>query len=140
MENKNVLHAEDIPQVAMDAMNDVHRNELDIVNCVNVAILDNNIEEITRLCDSWLEHTRAHFNRENSMMEKYGFPAYDCHQGEHINAFEELESIVKAWKDTKDQHVLAIYVRDTWPKWYVNHISTMDIVTSAFIKQGMLNE
>ncbi len=140
MENNNVLDAGDIPQVAMDAMNDVHRSELDIVNSVNVAILANDSEKISLLCDNWLEHTRAHFDREKSMMEKYNFPAFDCHQGEHVIALQELESIVKAWKSTNEQQALAVYVRDTWPKWYVNHISTMDTVTSAFIKQSMLNE
>jgi len=140
MGNNNVLEAEDIPQVAMDAMNDVHRSELDIVNSVNVAILANDSEKISLLCDNWLEHTKAHFDREKLMMEKYNFPAFDCHQGEHVIALQELESIVKAWKSTNEQQALAVYVRDTWPKWYVNHISSMDTVTSAFIKQSMLNE
>ena len=74
------------------------------------------------------------------MMEKYGFPAYHCHHGEHVTALQDLEAIVNAWKDTNDQETLAVYVSDTWPKWYVNHISTMDTVTSAFINQSISNE
>ena len=139
MKNDNVLEASAIPQVAMDAMNDVHRDELDIVNNVNSAILANDSAKITQLCHQWLEHTKAHFDRENMMMEKYGFPAFHCHHGEHVTALQDLESIVNAWKDTNDQEALAVYVRDTWPKWYVNHISTMDTVTSAFIKQSIMN-
>jgi len=140
MTNNNVLEASAIPQVAMDAMNDVHREELDIVNNVNSAILANDSAQITQLCQQWLEHTKVHFDRENLMMEKYGFPAFHCHHGEHVSALQNLESIIKDWKDSKDLDALAIYVRDTWPTWYVNHISTMDTVTSAFIKQSMLND
>lgn len=140
MTNNNVLDASAIPQVAMDAMNDVHREELDIVNNVNSAILSSDSEQITRLCHQWLEHTKAHFDRENSMMEKYDFPAYHCHHGEHVDALQDLESIINAWKDTNDLDALTVYVRDTWPKWYVNHISTMDTITSAFIKQSISNE
>ena len=140
MTNNNVLEASAIPQVAMDAMNDVHRDELDIVNNVNSAILANDAAKITQLCHQWLEHTKAHFDRENSLMEKYGFPAFHCHHREHVTALLDLEAIVNAWKDTNDQEALSVYVRDTWPKWYVNHISTMDTVTSAFIKQSMLND
>ena len=141
MKNNNVLEASAIPQVAMDAMNDVHRDELNIVNNVNSAILANDSAQITQLCRQWLEHTKAHFDRENSLMEKYGFPAYHCHHGEHVTALHELESIVNTWKDTNDQGALAVYIRETWSKWYVNHISTMDTaVTSAFIKRSILNE
>jgi len=140
MTNNNVLEASAIPQVAMEAMNDVHREELDIVNNVNLAILANDVSQITLLCHRWLEHTKAHFDRENSMMEKYGFPAFHCHHGEHVNALQDLESIINVWKDANDLDALAVYVREIWPKWYVNHISTMDTVTSAFIKQSMLNE
>ena len=140
MEKQNVLEFKDVPQVAMDAMNDVHREELNIVNYLHGAILDNDLAKITQLCQQWLEHTKAHFDRENAMMEKYGFPAYHCHHGEHVEALQGLESIINNWKDSNNLDKLATYVRDIWPKWYVTHISTMDMVTSAFIKQRLLQE
>lgn len=135
MKNTHVLEYEDIPQVAMDAMNDVHREELDIVNKIHSAILDKNKERISQLCQQWLEHTEAHFDKENTMMEKYSFPAYHCHRGEHVEALQDLQSIIQDWNDKQDIDVLSSYVRDSWPQWYINHISTMDMVTSAFIKQ-----
>jgi len=140
MKNNNVLEASAIPQVAMDAMNDVHRDELNIVNNVNSAIVVNDAERVTQLCKQWLEHTKAHFDKENSMMEKYGFPAYHCHHGEHVEALQGLEAIIQEWNDNNDFEVLAAYVTDTWPQWYVTHITTMDTVTSAFIKQSISNE
>lgn len=140
MGNNNVLEYEDIPQVAMDAMNDVHRNELDIVNKISAAISVNDVVTIDQLCQEWLEHTKAHFDRENSFMKKYSFPAYHCHHGEHVEALLGLESIINAWQENHDLDVLATYVKNTWPQWYINHISTMDIVTSAFIKGCMARE
>jgi hemerythrin len=140
MKSNNVLEYEDIPQVAMDAMNDVHREELEIVNSIHSAIIAGNEAEVSQLCQQWLEHTKAHFDKENSMMEKYGFPAYHCHHGEHVEALKGLESVIQGWNDRHDIQDLTVYVRDDWPQWYINHISTMDTVTSAFIKQSMLNE
>ncbi len=134
MENNNVLEAEQIPQVAMDTMNDVHREELMIVNNVSSAIESRDSAQISQLCDQWLEHTQAHFARENAMMETYNFPALHCHYGEHVEALQGLESIISAWKEKADLEALTSYVRNTWPQWYINHISTMDTVTSAFIK------
>jgi len=140
MKINNVLEYDDIPQVAMDAMNEVHREELVIVNTVHSAIIAANKAEITTLCQQWIEHTKAHFDRENSMMEKYGFPAFHCHYGEHIEALKGLESIIQQWNENKDLNALKDYVSVTWPQWYVNHISTMDTVTSIFIKQSIQNE
>lgn len=134
MKNTNVLEPGQIPQVAMEAMNGVHREELDIVNNVSAAIAAHDLEKTTQLCEQWLEHTRAHFDRENTLMEQYKFPAYHCHHGEHVEALDGLGSVLKDWRDTNDLDALAAYVREVWPKWYVNHISTMDAVTSAFIK------
>ena len=140
MEKQNALEFKDVPQVAMDAMNDVHHEELNIVNHLNIAILDDDSAKITQMCEQWLEHTIAHFDRENAMMEKYGFPAYHCHHGEHVEALQGLESVINNWKNGNDLGKLATYVRDAWPKWYVTHISTMDMVTSAFIKQSISKE
>lgn len=134
MKNYNVLETAQIPQVAMDAMNDVHREELMIVNNVSAAIANNDSVKITQLCDQWLEHTKAHFDRENTLMETYSFPAFHCHHGEHIEALQGLKSIINDWQENADLEALTTYVRDTWPEWYINHISTMDMVTSAYIK------
>ncbi len=140
MENKHVLDVTDIPRVALDAMNDVHKDELAIVNNVNAAIISRDVDKISLLCKEWLAHTNAHFDKEKYMMEKYDFPAFHCHQNEHIEALELLEKTLAAWTQQNNLDELAIYVQKTWPEWYINHISTMDVMTSAFIKQCMDNE
>ncbi len=140
MKNHPVLEYDNIPQVAMDAMNDVHREELGIVNNLHSALVTGSKDEISILCEQWLKHTKAHFDRENMMMEKYQFPAIQCHQTEHFEVLKSLETIIGESQNTHDFKALTEYVSNDWPKWYVNHISTMDIVTSAFIKQSMANE
>ena len=71
------------------------------------------------------------------MMEKYNFPAYHCHHAEHVEALQGLRDIINAWNEHEDLEGLTVYVQITWPKWYIDHISTMDVVTSAFIKQSI---
>ena len=134
MENNKVLDPTQIPLVAMDAMNEVHREELEIVNHISSAIAENNTANITELCTQWLEHTKAHFERENNLMETHSFPAFHCHHGEHVEALQGLEEVIAAWQATADIESLSHYVREVWPKWYLQHIATMDTVTSAFIK------
>lgn len=135
MKDDTVLAYKDIPQVAMDTMNDVHKEELTIVNNIYSAIVDNDHDKISQLCTQWIEHTQDHFDKENKMMETYGFPAYHCHHTEHVEALELLQSTVQNWNSQQDIEALTLYVKSSWPQWYVNHISTMDTITSAFIKQ-----
>lgn len=140
MQNNNVLESSQIPHVAMAKMNEVHREELDIVNSINNAICAKDVEKVTHLCQQWWEHTQAHFERENGFMQTYNFPAFHCHHTEHENALQTLDSVIKAWQENQDLTALSAYVTQTWPDWYINHISTMDTVTSAYIKQCIENE
>ncbi len=41
------------------------------------------------------------------MMEKYSFPAFHYHHGEHIEALQGLQSIIDEWIDKKDLSKLA---------------------------------
>lgn len=137
MKSTNVLEYDDIPQVAMDAMNGVHREELHIVNTLYSAILNKNEVDVSLLCQQWLEHTKAHFAKENEMMETHHFPAYHCHYDEHVDALQVLELVISDWDNNHNFDALAISINESWAPWYVNHISSMDIVTSAFIKQSI---
>ena len=101
-QNQNVLEWDDIPRVAMPVMNEVHQEELTLVNRLNALLeqarqdgLDR--EAISQMFQQWIEHTKAHLNRENMMMEQYAFPAYPCHQGEHEQALYKLESQYQQW-------------------------------------------
>ncbi len=102
----NILECEDIPKVAMDAMNDVHCEELTIVNKINDAIEKNDTKKISQLCSDWLEHTIAHFAKENEMMETVSFPAYHCHHQEHTDALKVLQSVIQSWEETKNKSEL----------------------------------
>ena len=144
-QNFRILECSEIPQVAMDAMNEVHCDELTLVNQLNELIETTRLsgridDEIGSAIERWIEHTYAHFDRENSMMQACSFPAYQCHYSEHQQALQGLESIYQEWKDQKDLNALADYVQNVWPQWFVNHISTLDVVTSAFIKQSLETE
>ena len=95
--------------------------------------------EINSVMEEWINHTKAHFSRENTLMETYNFPAYRCHLNEHELALKQLEMIFRNWLEQQDLNELAEYVQAVWPQWFVNHISTMDIVTSAFISQQVMS-
>ncbi len=139
--NKNILDPESLPLVSIDFMNNTHIEELEMINHIGEKVsslqakgntTNEDISIVSELLDNWLEHTQAHFARENELMQEYQFPAYAIHSGEHEAALQTIETVINAWKDNTDIEPLAEYLFSTWPNWFTNHVSSMDKVTAQF--------
>lgn len=124
-----------LPNVAMPFMNAVHSDELalvsrlltDLGNAADPANIDAQIA-------AWVEHTKAHFAREERLMHEYDFFATPCHQGEHKTALLQLLGVQQQWLRERDTALLQDYIHH-WREWLQQHISTMDFVTAQFLSQ-----
>ena len=125
-----------LPEVAMTFMNTVHCDELALVgNLRNKLINGAAVEEIDDSLKAWLDHTEAHFSREEGLMETYRFPPYLIHQREHQQALGALRFAQEKWLSTRDVATLLSYIQLDWRNWLQKHISTMDLVTARFLSQ-----
>lgn len=81
----------------------------------------------------FIDHCRHHFAREEAMMQKTGFFAMGCHQGEHERVLTELETVLAKLEagDAQDS-----YFTKTLPEWLMIHRNTMDFVTAQFAQQA----
>lgn len=136
MTDKIVLSNDLIPEVALPFMNSVHHEELELVN----ELLDrlagsDNTASVSEQLNEWVEHTKAHFAREEHYMQEYNFPPYLVHSMEHESVLQQLLGVQQSWEESLDRDALAGYIRDTWVPWLQNHISTMDFVTAQFLSQ-----
>jgi hemerythrin len=130
-----------IPQVDMDFMNEVHKEDVDIINNIFEHILDYDGSEesaavIDDLYSQWIEHTVIHFQNEEIKMQEMRFPPYLAHKGEHDRALQEMRDLFTHWQQYRDIKTLKIYFIETLPAWLHTHISTMDTVTSRFFATG----
>jgi len=139
-----LLKKEDIPLIAMDFMNDVHHEEIDLINKIYESILvyeDNSNEENEKIIEKeykkWNEHTISHFQGEEVKMDETGFPAYSFHKSEHDRELELMEEVFQNWENTKNIQELKEYFENTLPEWLVNHIQSMDKITAEFFKTGI---
>jgi hemerythrin len=137
--NKIILEAGTIPHVDLGFMNNTHFEEIEIVKALGeniTAYQQNNSEDkakkITDSLNIWLEHTKAHFARENKLMQETHFPAYSIHSQAHEAAFNRLETITKAWQIDKNIDPVAEYVFTLWPDWFNAHVNSMDMMTARF--------
>lgn len=134
----------DLPMVAMDFMNDVHIEDVDIINELYDLLVayeknstQENFEKINSKYEQWFEHTVNHFKGEEIEMEQKGFPPYIVHKGEHDNALNIMDNVYKQWLESKDINILINYLKDTLLPWLINHIQTMDTITAMFFKTGL---
>jgi len=139
--NKIILEASTFPKVDIDFMNNTHFDELVIVQNVGELVSayqhnnspnDSDTQEVTDALTGWLDHTHAHFSRENLLMDEVEFPMYHIHFGEHERVLNEMETIVNTWKKSHDIKPVEEYVFNLWPTWFNNHVNSMDLMTAQF--------
>lgn len=91
-------------------------------------------EELPGLYKKLFDHTREHLERENELMERIGFFAYDMHKGEHDRVLAEMQDFQDKL-DAGDLAAVRTYVQETVPDWFINHLESMDTATAMFARQ-----
>ena len=137
-----VLDVSDIPQIALDSMNQTHKEEVELINKLGELLEEGmksqpDADAITAMLTEWLEHTREHFASENQLMQEHGFPAYPVHANEHQQVLVQIEAIYQRWLDDNEVQPLADFIFSDWPQWFDNHVNSMDMVTAQYLSQIM---
>ena len=131
-----------IPLVAMESMNEVHFEEVDLLNALSARldalpadgkISDAELADIDHRLDDLVLHTREHFASEEEMMIATQFPAYPMHKAEHDRRLEVAAVVVEAWKQTRSIETLKNFIQEDTPAWVVHHIQTMDTITAQYL-------
>ncbi len=122
-----------LPKVAFDEMNNVHAEEVALINELESLLRHNDIAGIEKQLDHIFQHTIDHFQNEQQLMQKVGFPAYMMHKTEHDRVLNEMQLVVMDWRTRKDNEILQTYFFKTIPIWLALHIASMDTITAQFI-------
>jgi hemerythrin-like metal-binding domain len=129
-----LIKENEIPRVALNDMNKVHDVEIEIVNKLYDAIMKNeDIAEILKYFDEFLNDVINHFTFEQGLMEKYNFFAYPMHRAEHDRVLHELKSLEKMLKEKGDIKTVKDYLENVFKPWIINHVQTMDTVTAMYL-------
>ena len=139
--SKTILEVDTIPQVEIDFMNTTHFEEINMVKKLGEVITlyqeggsntESEESSISKLLQDWLDHTVAHFERENKLMQETGFPAYTVHSDEHEIALNKMKAVTQAWQQNKDIELVSDYIFTLWPNWFNGHVNSMDMMTAKF--------
>lgn len=139
-----LIDKQNMPMVAMEFMNEVHKEDIDIINELYGLIVEyeknsnhKNKEFIDRKYEEWFKHTMSHFEGEEKLMLEKGFPPYHVHKGEHDKVLLHMDDIYKQWQKSGNIQLLKNFIANYLPQWLTQHIQTMDTVTAMFFKTGL---
>lgn len=139
-----LINKNNLPLVAEDFMNDVHYEDVNIINDLYEKLLNyidaetkENKNIVIDAYQNWYDHTVSHFKGEEDKMIELNFPPYMMHKGEHEKCLEQMRQVLDYFIKNDDKEFLKSYLELDLINWLVNHIQTMDTVTAMFFKTGM---
>jgi len=130
------INPSDITEVATPFMQKTHLEEVAMLNelyeLFDQARQGLETASLADKIDAVVDHTHAHFERENEQMFVLNFPPYAIHKQVHDGHLKQLDDVVNTWKKDGDLTPLFTFFEVTTPTWMKQHISTMDFVTANF--------
>jgi len=115
----------EIQKVAYEPMNEVHKNEVKVLEKLISALNKN--KNVKNILEEFIKDVEEHFAFEEGLMKKYDFFAYTPHKMEHDKIINELYSLRE-----KDNKYIKKYINERFIPWLNQHIETIDTVTGGF--------
>lgn len=116
--------------LGISTMDNTHFEFIDLVNQLGAA---ENKAHFIELFQKFFEHTNAHFEAENQLMQQTGFPAIHEHMGEHLRVLGEMNRLSVRVKNGSTLMARS-YIEEHLPEWFTLHAATMDSALAAHIK------
>jgi len=119
------LEWEEKYSVGVEELDKQHKVLVDILNELFDAMLDRKGNEVLgKMISKMLDSTRAHFSREEKLMEKYGYPDLPLQRNEH-RLFIEKILVFKSDFDG-GRKLLSVKIITFFKTWLSQHFSTAD--------------
>lgn len=131
-----MIRLEQIPILAITSMNDTHLDESLIINKLDTAVSNNELDKIYEILHELLAHTNMHYAAEEKMMEESNFPEYKKHKKEHDRHLTELKSVIDYFEINKEPRAIYAYIEGNLEAWTLHHADTMDRELALFVKEN----
>lgn len=111
--------------VGVRAMDDQHGILMDTLNELRLQLMrGTNAKEVREHLGCLVEFTRLHFDCEELLLERHGFPALQQHRAAHQHLMDEIRPTLERAErgETADFHRLLGFLRG----WFLDHIEGLD--------------
>lgn len=97
-----------------------------------VSIEGDHFDEIMAILNKLKDYTVFHFNEEEEMMEKYGYPEIEKHRLEHKFFVNKINELDKEDEVDEEQKKITMEIITFIANWIENHILKTDQRYSKF--------
>ena len=128
-----MIDKENLPRVNNEAINEIHLEEVDMLNTLSNIIDKQDTDAITSQIQLLVEHMQKHFSFEEGLMKDKSYPMYTIHQADHNKVLSETRYILMDWRNARDIERLKEYFQDELITWLDQHIKAMDTPMAEFL-------
>jgi len=130
-----MIEKESVPLVSLDSMNEVHFEEIAIIN----ELLEQferkmDLEMFSKSFYGLLEHMQEHFASEEKFMQESGYPSLQMHKADHDKVLNEARYADMTLRNRKDEDAMREYLEDELIPWLDQHIKAMDVPMADYVK------
>jgi len=131
---RRFLTWQDSYSVGVAVLDEDHKRLLNLINQLQTAAHYHTSDDYEReTFDALVDYTKTHFQREEELMEKYGYPDLDAHRKQHQAMIAEVGKLLEAYQKDRDGTIEGAirYLQN----WLLNHINGTDKEYSAFLNE-----
>jgi len=119
--------------VGVDSLDADHIMIFSLINHIDEAHQSGTDEKaVGRILRVLIDRAVAHFQREEMLMKKGGYPAYEAHAAEHARIMAELQSLFTAYQESPSAAVSGEIV-GLLSAWLQEHVLETDMRYRPFL-------
>ncbi|MDH3349150.1 MAG: bacteriohemerythrin [Desulfobulbaceae bacterium] len=120
--------------VNIKEMDEHHRKFFSMANLLHGAILDDKKTTIHQdLMDFLVDYSAMHFDMEEGLMKKYGYPEFDLHKIKHQRFADEAREIEKKLRNGEME--IDMRIVNFLTDWIINHILIEDRKYTQYLNE-----
>ncbi len=118
----------------IDAIDEDHKQLLNMINNLRAAVLCNTGKEFERhTLEELVAYTGYHFEKEEALMQEFGYPDFEGHKAQHDQMAQYAQGFVRRY----DEHGKKVLedVADYLTRWLLQHINGTDMQYVEFFRE-----
>lgn len=120
--------------VGIEKIDEDHQKLFNLINQLHTAVHYYTGEAFEKQAlDELVAYTQYHFQREEELMEKHGYPEFEAHCKEHREMFGRVEQFLRDYEE--HGHATLKKLADYLKSWLLKHISNTDQRYSSFLRE-----
>jgi hemerythrin len=133
---KQAIEWSDALAIGVEVIDDQHKNLIERLNRVSVALASNQGEkEVASTLDFLIKYTDYHFSEEEKYMEKYNYPGLAEQKEKHDIYKKLLTQLEEEFIEDGASKALANSIDTLLINWLTKHIEGIDVKFGKFLQE-----